>query len=189
MPGSPQRPSRWEDGRTPRGNCAVTSLAIIFRPARLGYASAGDTELKRRGDVIVSGLAECQARLNQGGYLSAYPIEFYDRLQKGQDVWAPFYTMHKMLAGLYDMHTLAGNGQALAVMKGMCGWVDAWTGQWDEAHMQRILNVEFGGMQEALYNLAALTGDDRWARVGDRFTKKRCSIPSPPDVMSWRGCT
>ena len=38
--------------------------------------------------------------------------------------------------------------------------------------MQRILNVEFGGMQEALYNLADLTGDDRWARTGDRFTKK-----------------
>jgi hypothetical protein len=70
------------------------------------------------------------------------------------------------------MHTLAGNQQALAVMTGMCGWVDSWTAQWDEAHMQRILNVEFGGMQEALYNLAALTGDDRWGRVGDRFTKK-----------------
>ena len=139
----------------------------------LGYASAGDAELKQRGDALVAGLAECQAKLNQGGYLSAYPTEFYDRLQKGEVyVWAPFYTMHKMLAGLYDMHTLAGNAQALAVLKGMCGWVDGWTSQWDEAHMQRILNVEFGGVQETFYNLAALTGEDRWARLGDRFTKK-----------------
>jgi DUF1680 family protein len=70
------------------------------------------------------------------------------------------------------MHTLAGNAQALAGLTGLCGWVDGWTAQWDEAHMQRILNVEFGGMQETFYNLAALTGDARWGRVGDRFTKK-----------------
>ena len=138
----------------------------------LGYASAGDEELKQRGDALVAGLAECQAKLDQGGYLSAYPVTFYDRLQKDGRVWAPFYTMHKMLAGLYDMHTMAGNRQARVVMLGMCAWVDNWTGQWDEARMQRILAVEFGGMQEVLYNIAALTGDNRWAKVADRFTKK-----------------
>src|ERR1700744_6800202 len=85
--------------------------------------------------------------------------------------------MHKMLSGLYDMHTLAGNQQALAVMTGMCGWVDSWSAQWDEAHMQRILTVEFGGMQESLYNLADLTGDDRWDKVGDRLTQKAVFNP------------
>jgi DUF1680 family protein len=160
----------WED---PKGELRGHFVGHYLSACALGFASANDAELKRRGDVIVAGLAQCQARLNQGGYLSAYPTEFYDRLQKGDTyVWAPFYTMHKMLAGLYDMHTLAGNQQALAVMTGLCGWVDNWTAQWDEAHMQHILQVEFGGMQEQLYNLADLTGDDRWARVGDRFTKK-----------------
>ena len=38
--------------------------------------------------------------------------------------------------------------------------------------MQDILNTEYGGMNEVLYNLAAATGDDHWAKVGDRFTKK-----------------
>src|SRR5262249_45017195 len=107
------------------------------------------------------------------GYLSAYPTEFYDRLQEGKVyVWAPFYTMHKLLAGLYDMHTEAGKAQALEGMKNLWGGVGPWTAQWDGAPMPRILNVEFGGMQEALYNLADATGEDRWARVGDRFTKK-----------------
>lgn len=160
----------WED---PKGELRGHFAGHYLSACALGFASAGDNELKQRGDTIVAGLAECQAKLNQGGYLSAYPTEFYDRLEKGEVyVWAPFYTMHKMLAGLYDMHTLTGNQQALAVMTGMCGWVDQWSAQWDEAHMQRILKVEFGGMQEALYNLAELTGDDRWARTGDRFTKK-----------------
>ncbi|MEO8300214.1 MAG: glycoside hydrolase family 127 protein [Rhizomicrobium sp.] len=160
----------WE---LPTGELRGHFVGHYLSACALGYASDGDRELKQRGDALVAGLAECQAKLNQDGYLSAYPTEFYDRLQKGETyVWAPFYTMHKMLAGLYDMHILAGNRQALNVLTGMCGWVDGWTAQWDEAHMQRILNVEFGGMQETLYDLAALTGDDRWGRVGDRFTKK-----------------
>ena len=147
----------WED---PKGELRGHYLGHYLSACALGYASDGDAELKRRGDAIVAALAECQARLNQDGYLSAYPTEFYDRLQEGKVyVWAPFYTMHKQLAGLHDMHTLANNAQALDVLKGMCGWVDTWTAQWDEEHMQRILNVEFGGMQEVLCNLAALTGD------------------------------
>lgn len=165
----------WED---PKGELRGHFVGHYLSGCALGWASAGDAELKRRGDMIVAGLAECQAKLNQGGYLSAYGIEFYDRLQKGdQYVWAPFYTMHKLLAGLYDMHTLAANAQALDVLKDLCGWVDTWTAQWDEAHMQRILTVEFGGMQESLYNLADVTGEDRWAKVGDRFTKNTVFNP------------
>ena len=165
----------WED---PKGELRGHYLGHYLSACALGYASDGDSELKQRGDTIVAALAQCQAKLNQDGYLSAYPTEFYDRLQDGKVyVWAPFYTMHKMLAGLTDMHTLAGNAQALTVLTGMCNWVDHWTAQWDEAHMQRILNVEFGGMQETLYNLVALTGDERWGRVGDRFTKKAVFNP------------
>ncbi len=160
----------WE---APTGELRGHFMGHYLSACALGYAGSDDMEMKRRGDMAVAALAECQAKLNQGGYLSAYPTEFYDRLQRGTTyVWAPFYTMHKMLAGLYDMHTLANNQQALTVLTGMCNWVDSWTAQWDEDHMQRILNVEFGGMQEALYNLAALTGEERWGAVGDRFTKK-----------------
>lgn len=43
--------------------------------------------------------------------------------------------------------------------------------------MQDILNTEYGGMNEVLYNLAALTGEDRYAQVGDRFTKKKFFNP------------
>ena len=80
--------------------------------------------------------------------------------------------MHKIMAGLYDMKTQAGNDQALDVVVKMAGWVDAWTAAKTEEHMQDILNTEYGGMNDVLYNLAAATGDDRWARTGDRFTKK-----------------
>jgi len=91
---------------------------------------------------------------------------------KGERVWAPFYTIHKIMAGMFDMYQLAGNQQALHVLEGMSAWADEWTAAKTEEHMQQILTIEFGGMAETLYHLAAATNNDRWARVGDRFQKK-----------------
>ena len=45
------------------------------------------------------------------------------------------------------------------------------------AHMQEILKTEFGGMSEVLYNLAAATGEEKWARAGDRFAKMTFFTP------------
>lgn len=140
------------------------------------YASTGDSAAKAKGDEIVDHLAQCQRKLS-GGYLSAFPSEFFDRLDARKPVWAPFYTIHKIMAGLFDMHRLAGNKQALEVVQGMAGWADEWTASKSEEHMQQILGTEYGGMNEVLYNLAAETNDDRWAKAGDRFTKKRFFNP------------
>ena len=141
------------------------------------YASAGDKEAKAKGDSMVADLARCQDKLGAGGYLSAFPIEWFDRLDARKPVWAPFYTIHKIMAGMFDMYQLAGNRQALHVLEGMSNWADAWSASKSEEHMQDILNTEYGGMNEVLYNLAAVTGEDRWAKAGDRFTKKRFFNP------------
>jgi uncharacterized protein len=137
----------------------------------LSYASTSDVSIKAKGDAMVDDLAKCQSKLS-GGYLSAFPTEWFDRLDARKPVWAPFYTIHKIMAGMFDMYTLAGNKQALEVLQGMANWADDYTKSKPEAHMQDILNTEYGGMNEVLYNLAGATGDDRWAQVGDRFTKK-----------------
>jgi DUF1680 family protein len=121
---------------------------------------------------MVSDLAKCQEKLGHGGYLSAFPHEWFDRLEARRPVWAPFYTVHKVMAGMLDMYTLAGNKQALTVLEGMSNWADEWTKPKTDEHMQRILGTEYGGMNDVLYRLAAVTGNDRWAAVGDRFTKK-----------------
>ncbi len=140
------------------------------------YASTGDQSAKTKGDEIVGELAKCQKNLS-GGYLSAFPIEFFDRLDARKQVWAPFYTVHKIMAGMLDMYQLAGNRQALEVLQGMAGWADQWTASKSEEHMQDILDTEYGGMNDVLYKLAAATGDDRWAKAGDRFTKKKFFNP------------
>ena len=136
------------------------------------YASMGDKDARAKGDEMVAALAACQEKLGAGGYLSAFPTEWFDRLDARKPVWAPFYTIHKIMAGMLDMYTLAGNRQALAVLEGMSSWADEWTKPKSEEHMQDILNTEYGGMNDILYKLTAATGNDRWAKAGDRFTKK-----------------
>ena len=143
----------------------------------LGFAATGDVDLKRRGNRVVAGLAECQRKIDKKGYLSAFPTSYFDRLAVGADVWAPFYTVHKIFAGLLDMHELADNAEAMPVALGIARWTDAWTAARAEQDMQKILEVEFGGMNDALYRLAAITGDAHWVAVGDRFTKKRVFEP------------
>jgi len=55
----------------------------------------------------------------KSGYLSAFPPEFFDRLRERQQVWAPFYTIHKIMAGLLDMYVYCGNKQALDMVQKM----------------------------------------------------------------------
>jgi DUF1680 family protein len=144
--------------------------------AALLYASTGDKEIKAKSAEMVDALAKCQGKLS-GGYLSAFPTTWFDRLDARKPVWAPFYTIHKIMAGMIDQYQLAGNQQALEVAQGMAEWTDKWTASKSEEHMQQILETEFGGMAESLYNLTAVTNDERWAKTGDRFTKKRVFNP------------
>jgi DUF1680 family protein len=140
------------------------------------YSSCDDVDLKKKADAMVAELAKCQQALKDG-YLSAYPAEFWDRLKAETRVWAPFYTLHKIMAGLLDMYEHCGNQQALAVVEKMAGWVDRWTEPLGEAKMQSILNVEFGGMGDILFRLWAATSKERYAEIGHRFDHKRILDP------------
>jgi len=137
----------------------------------LAFARAGDEELKRNGDLVVAELAKCQAQL-KSGYLSAFPQELFDRLRDGVGVWAPFYTIHKVMAGHLDMHTLAGNEQALETVEKMARWVRSWSDPLSEQQLQRTLLVEYGGMGEVLANLYGVTGKSEYLRLAHRFDKK-----------------
>jgi DUF1680 family protein len=177
LPSSAKPLGGWEQDTPGRaGELRGHFTGHYLSAAALMYASTGDPQMKSKGDYMVAELAKCQQKLGNG-YLSAFPTEWFDRLDAGKPVWAPFYTIHKIMAGLVDQYQLAGNKQALDVVQGMAGWADEWTASKSEAHMQDILETEYGGMNEVLYNIAAITNEDRWARAGDRFTKKRVFNP------------
>ena len=137
----------------------------------LAFAGAGDEELKRNGDFMVAELAKCQA-FHKNGYLSAFPVELFDRLRDGVKVWAPFYTVHKIMAGHLDMFTLAANQQALETTEKMAHWVRSWSDPLSDSQMQRILLVEYGGMGEVLSDLYAITGKHEYLTLAQRFDKK-----------------
>ena len=136
----------------------------------LAHASSGDAELKRNGDTMVSELAKCQAQ-HHNGYLSAFPEELFDRLRDGVNVWAPFYTLHKIMAGHLDMYTIAGNQQALDTVENMARWVRSWTDPLSEQHLQRVLLNEYGGMGEVLAELYAVTGKKEYLILARKFDK------------------
>lgn len=142
----------------------------------LAWSRTGDDVFRQRGNNLVSELAKCQ-KSTRNGYLSAFPEEFFDRLRDGRNVWAPFYTLHKIMAGLYDMHTLCGNEQALDMLNGMAAWTARWTQPLSDAHMARVLEREYGGMNEVLYNLYALTGNEAHFETAHKFDHQRFFAP------------
>jgi len=145
------------------------SLGHYLSACAMMYASTGDEELKKRCEYIVAELAKCQKALGSSGYLSAYPESFIDRVEAGQPVWAPWYTLHKIYAGLIDTYLYCGNEQALEVVKGMASWAKGRSDKLSEEQFQRMLGNEFGGMNEAFANLYAITGEAEHLELARRF--------------------
>jgi len=133
------------------------------------YASTGDTAYRRKADSLVAALAEIQRVLHQGGYLSAFPQNLVNRAIEGASVWAPWYTIHKIMAGLIDAYRYTGNRQALAVVTGMGDWAYHKLENLSPEQLAIMHRTEFGGMIEAAYDLYALTGNPRDAKLGEFF--------------------
>jgi DUF1680 family protein len=148
----------WE---TPTTELRGHSTGHLLSALAQAYANTGNTAYKTKGDSIVSVLAQCQDRATQAGfntgYLSAFPESFIDRVEARQAVWAPYYTLHKIMAGLLDMHRLAGSAQALSVLTAKAAWVKFRNDRLTLTQRQNMLDTEFGGMNEVLTNLYQLS--------------------------------
>jgi hypothetical protein len=135
----------------------------------LMYASTGDKQYKIKGDSLVYGLAEVQQALNQEGYLSAFPQELINRNIAGQRVWAPWYTLHKILSGLIDQYLYCDNKQALEVATKMGSWAYKKLQPVTQQQRTIMLRNEFGGINESFYNLYAITGNKEFQWLATFF--------------------
>jgi uncharacterized protein len=140
----------------------------VLSAVALASACSGNTVLKSRGDELVSGLGACQKKIGTS-YLSAFPPELFEHLAQGKPVWAPFYTYHKVMAGLVDMYIHTGNLDALQMAEGMAQWAQGFMGGFSTEQRQRMLRTEYGGMNEVLVNLAALTKKERYLDTAHLF--------------------
>jgi hypothetical protein len=112
------------------------------------------------------------------GFISAYPPDQFIMLEQGatyggrnDQIWAPYYTLHKILAGLLDCYEVGGNEKALEIARGMGLWVYARLTVVPESTRINIWNRyiagEYGGMNEVMARLFRITEDERFLKSAD----------------------
>jgi DUF1680 family protein len=166
----------WDGGgRNLTGHIAGHYLSAVS----LMWAATGDAHFKQRADYIVKELKEVQDK-HGDGYLSALEggRKCFEAVAQGNirsssfdlnGLWSPWYVLHKTYAGLRDAYHYTGNRTALEVEIKFAEWAERVLSKLTVAQVQRMLNTEFGGMNEVLADLYADTGDKRWLDLSYKF--------------------
>jgi DUF1680 family protein len=131
----------------------------------LMHAGTEDPQVREKGDRIVAGMAQCQDKIGTG-FLHTHPDAFISRCEAPVPFW---YQIHKVLAGLMDMHVHCVNPEALAVARKLGDWADGAAQKFSDEQIQIMLKAEHGGINEAFANLYALTGDEKYLKLAARF--------------------
>jgi hypothetical protein len=170
--------SGW-DSEFIRGHMAGHYLSAASRMA----AATGDASFREKTDYMVGELARCQVALKQDGYLAAFPSGAFDRLEgkpgDGGGVVVPYYTIHKIMAGLLDAHHYLGNTQALAVALQLADYFEKRLAVLDADQIEKMFRTdqsrnpqnEFGAMSDALAELYEITGDQKHLDAAQLFNR------------------
>jgi DUF1680 family protein len=157
-------------------------LGHVLSALAMEYEATGDKRFKERIDYLVSELARCQDATGTG-YVAGIPDgnRVWDEIKKG-DVrasgfdlnggWVPWYTLHKLFAGLRDAYEMGGNTQAKTVLVKLSDWAIDVTSDLDETKWQQMLQCEHGGMNEVLADVYALTGEAKYLELAKKFDHK-----------------
>ena len=176
------------NGKQLTGHIAGHYLSAVS----LMYAATSDPRFKERADYLVRELKEVQEK-RANGYLGAISDPqgtdgeaIFERVAKGDirsggfdlnGMWSPWYTLHKTYAGLRDAYRFAGNTTALELEINYSKWAESIVGRMTDAQVQRMLNTEFGGMNEVFADLYADTADPRWLALSYKFEHRAFTEP------------
>ena len=159
----------WKDLDGHVGGHYLSALAIH-------YAATGNVECKRRMDYMVSELKRCQQK-NGNGYVGGVPhgAEIWSEVKKGNvgivpKFWVPWYNLHKTYAGLRDAWMYGGNEDAKQMFLDLCDWGLTVIAPLSDGQMERMLDTEFGGMDEVYADACAMTGDLKYLDAAKRFS-------------------
>jgi DUF1680 family protein len=187
---------RKEAGLTPKAEVyggwesmtiAGHSLGHYLSACALMFASTGDVRFRERVNYIISELDACQ-RANGNGYVAAIPngkkifqeVSAGDIRVKPFDLnggWVPWYTLHKLFAGLLDCHRYFQNTKALSIAVKLADWANSTVANLTEEQFQHMLGCEHGGMNEVLAELYARTGNEKYLKLSRRFHHKAVLEP------------
>lgn len=155
------------------------TLGHYLSAAAMMFISTGNEEFKKRVDYIVDELVRCQ-QARRTGYVGAIPNEdsIFGKLADGKiktsgfDMnggWSPWYTVHKVMAGLCDAYLYCNNQEALKVVTGMAGWTYNTVNHLPDSLRLKMLNCEYGGMNDVLANIYAFTGNKKYLDLSYKF--------------------
>ena len=165
----------WES----RDLCPGHTLGHYLSACSMMWASTGEAPLRQRVAYVVDELQACQ-EASRSGLVCAFPdgdAQLRNVIAGRPVTGVPWYTMHKILAGLVDAHVHAALPGALPVAKRLADWmVEATQGIGDE-RFQQMLGIEFGGMNEVLADLHAITGEARYLPLARRFNQRALLDP------------
>ena len=158
------------------------SLGHYLSACAMHYAVSRDERFLRKVNYIVEELAECQALRN--GYLGAIPKEdsVWAEVKKGNitsrgfdlnGAWSPWYTVHKIMAGLLDAKLYCGNSKALEVQVKFADWTERLLKDLPDSLIQKMLLCEYGGMNESLVNTYALTRQKKYLDLSYQFHDRK----------------
>jgi len=155
------------------------TLGHYLSACAMFYAGTGNQEFKKRVDYIVDELGRCQAA-RRSGYVGAIPNEdsLWYKVARGEiessgfDLnggWSPWYTVHKVMAGLVDAYLYCDNLKALDIVQGMADWTASILQNLTDDQRLKMLNCEYGGMNDVLANLYAITGKKKYLELSYKF--------------------
>jgi DUF1680 family protein len=174
----------WDgEGRQLTGHIAGHYLSAVSYM----WAATGDPRFKQRADYIVDELQLVQDA-HKNGYLGAIMNgeAAFNEVASGNirsggfdlnGLWSPWYTLHKTYAGLRDAYRYTGNRKALDIEIKYAEWAESILSKLDDAQTQKMLNTEFGGMNEVLVDLYGDTGDRRWLDLSYHFEHRLVMEP------------
>jgi len=180
----PRKPSypNWDglDGHV--GGHYLSALAI--------NAATGNEECRKRMEYMISELQLVLDANNQRhevwchNYIGGVPnsAKMWTAFSKGDfgpyfGIWAPFYNIHKMYAGLRDAWLYCGNEQAKNLFLKFCDWAVDITRDLNDEQMEKMLGNEHGGMNEVLADAYAITGEQKYLNCARRFSHKLLLVP------------
>ena len=159
--------------------CHGHTLGHYLTACALMFAATGDGRFKRRTDYVVAELRECQ-KASGSGLVCAFP-DGEKPLRAVVDtkrfVGVPWYTMHKVFAGLRDAHLYTDSRPALEALLKLSDWAVAFTRDISDEQFQHMLGTEHGGMNEVLADVYALTGEKRFLTLAERFCHRALLTP------------
>ena len=174
------RYSGWEDDLI-GGHCVghyMTAVAQAY--ASLQEGDSRRDALYKLAVTMTDGLKECQQALGTGFIFGAKIIDKnnveaqFDNVEKNlsnimTQAWVPYYTLHKILAGAIDIYRLTGYENAKTVASRLGDWVYRRVSRWSEETQRTVLGIEYGGMNDCLYELYAVTGKEEHAIAAHCF--------------------